>query len=112
MQCVFVIDPKISLKLSFRQVVSGNPVPGEKALDSRSTDCGNDGQGLFSCSLVSQRLMSIPAKAGNYKEMDSRFHGNPWIPHQVRNDNFITHCSVFDTSQLCCGVVHYGYTIK
>jgi len=30
----------------------------------------------------------IPAKAGNYtKELDSRFHGKPWIPHQVRNDN-------------------------
>jgi hypothetical protein len=28
--------PKIPLKLSFRQVVSRNPVPCEKALDSRS----------------------------------------------------------------------------
>ncbi len=38
----FVIDPKIPLKLSFRQVVSRNPALCEKALDSRSTDCGND----------------------------------------------------------------------
>jgi hypothetical protein len=30
---------------------------------------------------------AIPAKAGNYKGMDSCFHGN-WIPHQVRNDNY------------------------
>jgi len=37
-----VIEPKISLKLSFRQVVSRNPVPCEKTLDSRSKDCGND----------------------------------------------------------------------
>jgi hypothetical protein len=49
----YVIDPKIPSKLSFRQVLSPmrisarsrsdqNPVPCEKTLDSRSTDCGND----------------------------------------------------------------------
>jgi len=33
----------------------------------------------------------VPAKAGNYNkmELDSRFHGKPWIPHQVRNDEYV-----------------------
>jgi hypothetical protein len=43
----------------------------------------------------SRNLDVVPAKAGNYKELGSRFHGKPWIPHppikdfegrQVRND--------------------------
>jgi len=34
---ISVIDPKIPIKLSFRQVVSRNPVPCEKALDSGSS---------------------------------------------------------------------------
>jgi hypothetical protein len=25
-------------------------------------------------------------KQGTIEEIDSRFHGKPWIPHQVRND--------------------------
>ncbi len=34
----------IPLMVSFRQSLSRNPVPYEKTLDSRSKDCGNDGQ--------------------------------------------------------------------
>jgi len=37
---------------------------------------------------------AVPAKAGNYtKELDSRFHGKPGIPHQVRNDKGVRYLS-------------------
>ncbi|MDP3258955.1 MAG: RNA methyltransferase, partial [Thermodesulfovibrionales bacterium] len=52
-----VIVPKIPLKLSFRQVVSRNPVPCEKTLDSRLR--GNDGLGGFSGEIfeVTEQIM-------------------------------------------------------
>jgi hypothetical protein len=35
----------------------------------------------------------VPVKTGSRElinELDSRFHGKPWIPHQVRNDRKVT----------------------
>ncbi|MDH5767891.1 MAG: hypothetical protein OEZ31_02870, partial [Nitrospirota bacterium] len=36
--------------------------------------------------LRKQESRRRPRESGELKELDSRFHRKPWIPHQVRND--------------------------
>jgi hypothetical protein len=31
-------------------------------------------------------IQTCPCESREPEELDSRFHGKPWIPHQVRND--------------------------
>ncbi len=63
---MFVIDPKIGIK-SCHCGLSAILLKKDslRVVDQTSW---NDGQGLFSCYFVSQRLMSIPAKAGIQRE--------------------------------------------
>ena len=58
-----VTDREIHFKLSFRQVVSRNPVPCKKTLDSRSKDCGNDGQEFIRCFILCIVLLLVPLYA-------------------------------------------------
>ncbi len=73
-----VIDPKIPLTLALSHKGRGY------SFISPPSRGGDEGEGVFSCSFVSQWLMSIPAKAGIQKKIKH------WIPHQVRNDRLVS----------------------